>query len=160
MNNIRSGKWIGVDNAGDFKWTGFMAEWPLFRRTRNSIWWVVYPVWRHWTQYLFRLITNASSYLLIVLWWQIDWFKVGLQQGDPGGMGFRITIHTIVEKLKSELHIWYLDDGTMGVILKWFCKIWHQLGIENCKGMGLKINPSKCELYFCSQEDSKVTAQF
>ena len=38
----------------------------------------------------------------------------GVQQGDPlGPLLFCLTIHPLVFLLKSELSIWYLDDGTI-----------------------------------------------
>ena len=43
----------------------------------------------------------------------------GVQQGDPlGPLLFSLTIHPILKMLKSELRIFYLDDGTMGGNLK------------------------------------------
>ena len=43
----------------------------------------------------------------------------GVQQGDPlGPLGFSLTLHPIVERIKAEvpsltLNAWYLDDGTL-----------------------------------------------
>ena len=43
----------------------------------------------------------------------------GVQQGDPlGPLGFALTLHPIVERIKAEvpglaLNVWYLDDGTL-----------------------------------------------
>ena len=44
----------------------------------------------------------------------------GVQQGDPlGPLGFALTLHPIVERIKAEvrytlaLNAWYLDDGTL-----------------------------------------------
>ena len=39
----------------------------------------------------------------------------GMQQGGPlGPLLFCLTIHQLFSHLKSELHIFYLDDGTFG----------------------------------------------
>ena len=43
----------------------------------------------------------------------------GVQQGDPlGPLGFSLTLHPIIERIKAEvpslpLNVWYLDDGTL-----------------------------------------------
>ena len=39
----------------------------------------------------------------------------GVQQGDPlGPMLFCMTIHPMLQNLKSDLRAFYLDDGTLG----------------------------------------------
>ena len=39
---------------------------------------------------------------------------VGAQQGYPTGpLTFSIAIHPIIQRLNSELNVWYLDDGTL-----------------------------------------------
>jgi hypothetical protein len=41
--------------------------------------------------------------------------QVGCQQGDPLGPAiFSLSIHPTIEKLSSQLHVWYLDDGALG----------------------------------------------
>ncbi len=40
----------------------------------------------------------------------------GAQQGDPlGPLGFALTLHPIVNRIRSSLTLnaWYLDDGTL-----------------------------------------------
>ena len=43
----------------------------------------------------------------------------GVQQGDPlGPLGFALTLHPLIERIKAEvpslaLNAWYLDDGTL-----------------------------------------------
>lgn len=64
--------------------------------------------------------------------------KVGAQQGDPTGpLIFSLAIHPIITKLKSELNLWFLDDGTIGdypdialsdIIL--FTKLAKEIGLE------------------------------
>lgn len=70
----------------------------------------------------------------------------GCQQGDPCGPPlFCLTINEMVRALKSELNIWFLDDGSLGgdpdsviqdlaTVIEWSAK------------MGLRLNYSKCEL--------------
>ncbi|KAF2890384.1 hypothetical protein ILUMI_15789, partial [Ignelater luminosus] len=60
---------------------------------------------------------------------------VGVQQGDPAGpMTFSLAIQPIIDELKSELNVFYLDD---------------------------EVNPRKCELYFCSGEvDTNILTRF
>lgn len=117
-------EWIilEVDWSGYYKWTGFLAEWPLFRRSRNSIWWVVYPVWRHWTQYLFRL---ASSSYLFCGGRLID-SKLAFDKETLG-----LDLEWLYMPLsKSWNQNWTSDIWTieqLGVILKWCWNIWHQL---------------------------------
>lgn len=75
--------------------------------------------------------------------------QVGAQQGDPcGPMAFSLIIQPIIEQLTSEMNIWYLDDGTSGdnpdTVLNDLTFI-----IQECKNIGLEINPAKYELFFC-----------
>ena len=84
----------------------------------------------------------------------------GAQQGDPTGpMIFCLTIHPTVLQLNSRLNLFYLDDGILGdeptTVLQDLQKI-----VEDCKSIGLEINPNKCELYFCSYRDENVIAAF
>lgn len=76
--------------------------------------------------------------------------SVGAQQGDPSGpFLFSLSIQPIIDELKSDLNVWYLDDGTVcdepAVVLSDFMNL-----IRLSKDIGLEVNPSKCELYFCS----------
>ena len=86
--------------------------------------------------------------------------QVGAQQGDPcGPMAFSLCIQPIIEMIAAELNIWYLDDGTLGgdpeTVLNDF-----KLLIEECKKIGLEVNPTKCELFFCGDEDESIIDQF
>ena len=39
----------------------------------------------------------------------------GVQQGDPLGPAlFALAIHRVTSKVKSDLNVWYLDDGCIG----------------------------------------------
>ena len=61
--------------------------------------------------------------------------------------------------LQRSLALFYLDDGTLcghpDTVLSDFRQI-----IDECRHIGLSINPSKCELYFCSEINSDVTSAF
>lgn len=87
--------------------------------------------------------------------------EVGAQQGDPAGpLGFSLAIQPIVISLTSELNVWYSDDGTLCYsaekVLDDFKKI-----VEESRKIGLEINPSKCELFFCSGvPDERVKSEF
>lgn len=87
--------------------------------------------------------------------------QVGAQQGDPAGsLAFSLAIQPIVEEITTDLKVWYLDDGTIGddqhVVYENF-----KLIIEHSKSLGLKINPSKCEIFFCSGiVDESVVEKF
>lgn len=70
----------------------------------------------------------------------------GCQQGDPCGPPlFCLTINEMVKALKSELNIWFLDDGSLGgdpdTVLQDLVTI-----IEWSSKLGLRLNFSKCEL--------------
>ena len=70
----------------------------------------------------------------------------GVQQGDPlGPLLFCLAIHDLLNSMRSEVTIGYLDDGTLGgeasVVLEDFVR----LEVEAGK-LGLKLNRTKCEV--------------
>ena len=70
----------------------------------------------------------------------------GVQQGDPlGPLLFCLTIHHMCSSLKSELCIFYLDDGTLGGLLS---DVLHDVEmIKRDAGIvGLELNPQKSEV--------------
>ncbi|XP_037042412.1 uncharacterized protein LOC119078809 [Bradysia coprophila] len=87
--------------------------------------------------------------------------QIGAQQGDPlGPLIFSLTIHKLIQNLKSELNVWYLDDGTVcddpDIVLNDFKTI-----INESEKLGLHINPSKCELFFLSEKiDEEIVSKF
>lgn len=82
--------------------------------------------------------------------------QVGAQQGDPcGPLAFSLCLQPILEGMATELNIWYLDDGTLCGDPKEVLSNFERLIIE-CEKIGLKINPSKCELFFSSEQDDSV----
>ena len=70
----------------------------------------------------------------------------GVQQGDPlGPLLFCLTIHHLCSRLKSNLCLFYLDDGTLGGSAEDICldiQSVEQTGAE----VGLKLNRSKSEI--------------
>ena len=69
-----------------------------------------------------------------------------VQQGDPlGPLLFCLTIHHLCSRLKSDLCLFYLDDGTLGSRAEDICldiQSVEQAGAE----VGLKLNRSKSEI--------------
>ena len=96
---------------------------------------------------LLPFVHSAYSSPSILLW---DSFQIssseGIQQGDPiGPLLFCITIHELVSSLKSDLNVFYLDDGTIGGTLE---DITADLRFieEQGKDLGLQLNVEKSEL--------------
>ena len=79
-----------------------------------------------------------------------------MQQGDPlGSLLFCLVIHQIVEKLQSELKIFYLDDsllgGTTAEVLDDI-----QLIQKDAAQLGLPLNLNKSELICHNPLDSPL----
>ena len=76
----------------------------------------------------------------------------GVQQGDPlGPLIFAVTLHSLVESLKSEvpgltLNCWYLDDGICAGDEDSLLKAL-EFVTSNGLHLGLKVKHSKCELW-------------
>lgn len=86
--------------------------------------------------------------------------QVGAQQGDPcGPLAFSLSIQPIIEGMTSELNIWYLDDGTICGEPQNVLSDLQKLIVE-CKSIGLNLNPSKCELFFCSEPVESIVSEF
>ena len=80
----------------------------------------------------------------------------GIQQGDPlGPLLFCLTIHELCSKLRSELCIFYLDDGTLGGNRS---EVLQDLEVVNLEGrdLGLQLNHQKSEVI--SSDDSSIAA--
>ena len=76
----------------------------------------------------------------------------GVQQGDPlGPLLFCLTIHKMVEQLRSQLNVFYLDDGNLGGSLE---EVLHDLrSVERIAGeLGLQLNLRKTEI-ICSDHE-------
>jgi len=78
----------------------------------------------------------------------------GVQQGDLLGLAlFALTIHGVTSKVKSDLNVWYLNDGCIGgdpqTVLSNAAIIRNGLS-----SVGLEINNSKCELLIVNHTTS------
>ena len=82
----------------------------------------------------------------------------GVQQGDPlGPLGFALTLHPIVERIKAEvpslaLNAWYLDDGTLvgqpGDLSAALCIVESEgpsVGLHLNRGKSLVFIPRGCD---------------
>lgn len=86
--------------------------------------------------------------------------QIGCQQDDPcGPLIFCLAIHSIISNLEQDINVWYLDDGTLAdkpeLVLENFKNL-----IDKSLHIGLKINPSKCELHFCGEVSEDVVDKF
>jgi len=76
----------------------------------------------------------------------------GPQQGDPlGPLLFCITVMTLVQRIKSQCNIWYMDNGTMGGHVDTLFADFQMLQVEG-KKLGLTVNCGKCEIITNSDE--------
>ena len=81
----------------------------------------------------------------------------GPQQGDPlGPLLFCITAMAIVKRVKSQLNIWFMDDGTMGGDVGTLLADFRMLMVEGSK-LGLVVNDAKCEVI---TDDDEVMKKF
>jgi hypothetical protein len=70
----------------------------------------------------------------------------GTQQGDPlGPLLFCLSIHQLIQQLKSELNLWYIDDGTLGGDVQ---NLLSDVELIQSHGppIGLFLNSGKCEI--------------
>ena len=74
-----------------------------------------------------------------------------------GSFLFSLAIMNIIKSLKSELNIWYLDDGTIAgdtlTVLDDYKKI-----ISAANSHGLEVNPTKCELHIINPHSLNASA--
>lgn len=70
----------------------------------------------------------------------------GPQQGDPlGPLLFCCTAMSLVQCIKSEFNVWYMDDGTLGGNVQQLLDDFQML-VEEGRKLGLVVNAAKCEL--------------
>lgn len=71
----------------------------------------------------------------------------GVQQGDPLGPAlFCLSIRDLVSSIRSQLNVWYMDDGTIGgTVADSLADLRQILDFERVSG--LQLNPTKCEVY-------------
>lgn len=85
----------------------------------------------------------------------------GCQQGDPlGPLLFCLSLHeNVVLKLQSDLVAFYLDDGIIAgntdEVLSCF-----KIIVDESEKIGLTVNSSKCELFFCGDSESADISSF
>lgn len=80
--------------------------------------------------------------------------QVGVQQGDPSGpLIFSLAIQPIIEELKSELNVWFLDDGTIAGNME---TVLNDLKIikEKFAAIGLEVNTNKCEIFQLNKNEN------
>ena len=71
----------------------------------------------------------------------------GVQKGDPlGPFLFSLAIMDVIKKMKSNLNVWYLDDGTLAGDVDTVLEDYRQI-LSALKIHGLEVNPTKCELF-------------
>ena len=84
----------------------------------------------------------------------------GIQQGDPlGPLEFCIVIQPLLQSLKSSLRIGFLDDLTLGGHVDTVAADIAKLA-EECRRLGLELNPTKCEIVGLSQSDADNVNEF
>jgi len=77
----------------------------------------------------------------------------GVQQGDPLGPAlFSLALFPIIKSLKSDLNLWYLDDGTLCGDLEAVLSDFKYI-IVHSKKIGLEINYKKCEISLISNNN-------
>ena len=87
----------------------------------------------------------------------------GVQQGDPlGPLGFSLTLHLIVERIKAEvpslaLNAWYLDDGTLVGPPEGLSAALDIIERDS-PPLGLHLNRAKSLLFVPSQCDSSQSS--
>ena len=85
----------------------------------------------------------------------------GIQQGDPlGPLGFALTLHPIVERIKKEIpdlkiNAWYLDDGTLCGSPNDIAKALRIIEKEG-PARGLLLNRAKSLLYVPADSDVSI----
>ena len=79
----------------------------------------------------------------------------GVQQGDPlGPFLFSLAIMDIVNKMKSDLNIWYLDNGTIVGNTQTVLEDYQEI-LKALESHGLAINPTKCELHLINPQSEE-----
>lgn len=94
-----------------------------------------------------------------ILRFQHNYFRRWCSTRWPVGWIFILAVVTI-DEIESDLNLWYLDDGTLCDVPEVVLEDFHQL-IQLSKERGLEVNPSKCEIYFCSGVvDTEILRKF
>ena len=86
----------------------------------------------------------------------------GVQQGDPlGPLGFALTLHPLIKKIKAEvpglsLNAWYLDDGTLVGRPQDLASALHIIERDG-PSLGLHLNRRKSLLFIPEDADESVS---
>ena len=79
----------------------------------------------------------------------------GVQQGDPlGPFLVSLGIQDLVNKMKSDLDVFYLDDGTLGGEVESVIEDLHKIK-SAMNSHGLELNPTKCELFIVNSANDQ-----
>ena len=71
----------------------------------------------------------------------------GTQPGDPESpASFSVSIQDLIDSLESKTNLWYLDDGNLGDVYGTVFKDLKK-NVEAERTLGLKIKPTKCEIF-------------
>ena len=71
----------------------------------------------------------------------------GTQQGDPESPAlFSESIQDLIDSLESKINLWYLDDGNLSDDYRTVLKDLNII-VEAEKTLGLKLKPTKCEIF-------------
>ena len=124
----------------------------MFQQVRKVV-----PGLAKWVEFCYRdkpILFTGPSHILS---------EIGVQQGDPlGPFLFAITIHPLLQKISQvcpqlDLNAWYLDDGVLvGSVVDILTafNIIHEEG----EAYGLKLNVSKCEVWWPSMNPAELAA--
>ena len=69
---------------------------------------------------------------------------------------FCLAIMDIVKKMKSDLNIWYLDDGTIAGNVQTVMEDYGEI-LKALESHGLAVNPTKCELHLVNPLSEECT---
>ena len=81
--------------------------------------------------------------------------QAGTHQGCPlGSFLFCLVLHCIILRIKQEcpdldLHVWYIDDGSLVGRKEDVLRAWDIIKNEGPE-LGLHLNPTKCQLVWCN----------
>ena len=82
--------------------------------------------------------------------------SAGVRQGDPlGPLLFSLVLRRVSQRLQAthpdlDLHVWYLDDGTVVGSRQAVAAVFEYLGSPEVQALGLTLKPGKCEVWWPS----------
>lgn len=79
----------------------------------------------------------------------------GVQQGDPmGPFLFSLATIDVTKSMKSNLNLWYLDDGTIAGNVKTVLQDYNNI-LKALDSHGLQVNPRKCEIFLIKPQSKE-----